>query len=800
MSILQLVGLMVLTAAVGHGLAGTTGYGESPFADALAAWHMDHVPVGAGPFSPLKTEVHWAGMPLTGEQLTESLVRGGDGKVAEFESGLLLSRDATTFANNALTIHLRAEFAQPVEGDGLLLQCGEGNGFLFRLYRRLADHTEAVTYFRQFRPDGECPVLEFEIRYPKTCIFRVATPLVSVGETGWQDITIRYSGARIELLIDGVPVDEEWPIGDITGDPANRLPEVVMSGGERFHVHAARAENQKSRISDTASAVAVPFRLDHLAVWNRALSDAEVTCLCGGKERIAARTQEVLGPEPTNMQYWTPRGFNAWVGDTMCLYHEGRFHLFYLLDRRHGWSKYKVGAHQIAHMSSADLTRWEHHPMAVGVEEQWEAIGTGWPFIHGGTWYLSYGMCTDRLMPQDQTAMPLFDEALASAGSVRPMKFEDVMAEGRWPVGGAYAVSDDGIDFRKQRVMMHLSQNPTVVPGGEGSFYMCAGYPQRKGHGGVWESTDLLAWEPSAKKLPAWYECTCLFEWNGWGYAIGGRHGFAVSRDGFLGPYRNAPGTVYDGLMVPMVGAFKDNRRVLAGFMAFEGYAGYLVFRELIQHGDGSLGMKWPEEMRPKTGQPIALAPPETPDGTTVEQDGVALKSDTFAWVRIPDLPQSFHLSVRVTPEPGAVSFGLGMYGREALHELAKDASYRWQLRIPTDIGWQLRFMPALRQVQWETPQKHAPRPSAMDLSENRPCAQGNFAIHEVNGIDRSFLLEMIVRYDAKSDRSIIDAMINNERTMITSRHLAKGESPLFLYAHNGHVRFDQIRVRPLIE
>jgi hypothetical protein len=245
---------------------------------------------------------------------------------------------------------------------------------------------------------------------------------------------------------------------------------------------------------------------------------------------------------------------------------------------------------------------------------------------------------------------------------------------------------------------------------------------------------------------------------------------------------------VYDGLLVPMVGAFKGNRRILAGFMGFEGYAGFLVFRELVQHTDGSLGMKWPEEMRPKTGDPIALAPLETSDGERLGQDTIALQDDSFAWARIPAVPGGFHLSLRVTPGAGVESFGLGMFGRQGPYVR------------PTDIGWQLRFLPGTKQVQWETPERQAPRASAMDLGENRPWAQGDFAISEVNGIDRSFPLELIVRHDRKSGRSIVDAMINGERTIVTSRHLPEGKSPLFFYVNKGAVRFDQIQVRPLAE
>ena len=55
------------------------------------------------------------------------------------------------------------------------------------------------------------------------------------------------------------------------------------------------------------------------------------------------------------MQYWTPPGHNAWVGDVATLFHAGRYHVFYLYDRRHHRSKFGKGAHYFEHLSTADF-------------------------------------------------------------------------------------------------------------------------------------------------------------------------------------------------------------------------------------------------------------------------------------------------------------------------------------------------------------------------------------------------------------------------------------------------------------
>jgi hypothetical protein len=71
------------------------------------------------------------------------------------------------------------------------------------------------------------------------------------------------------------------------------------------------------------------------------------------------------------MQYFTPDG-DFFVGDCMPFFHEGTFHLFYLLDEQHHQGKGGLGGHQWAHASSTDLEHWIHHPLALAIDEEWE--------------------------------------------------------------------------------------------------------------------------------------------------------------------------------------------------------------------------------------------------------------------------------------------------------------------------------------------------------------------------------------------------------------------------------------------
>ena len=90
------------------------------------------------------------------------------------------------------------------------------------------------------------------------------------------------------------------------------------------------------------------------------------------------------------MQYFKPED-PFFVGDCMPFYHDGVFHLYYLLDENHHQSLNGLGGHQWAHATSTDLINWQHHPLAIPITEKWEgSICTGSAFYHSGTYYGFY--------------------------------------------------------------------------------------------------------------------------------------------------------------------------------------------------------------------------------------------------------------------------------------------------------------------------------------------------------------------------------------------------------------------------
>jgi len=684
-----------------------------------------------------------------------------------------------------LTVHVRTQIG--ARGwNSSLVDWGNDASRSLRLYtRRAGERPEDVTWdeiqqnYLSF-PDasGVCDVLEAEVafrnHYPQWNRMRVGVPAARIGKGRTHDIVLRFSGACLSLFVDGVLVDEDWPVGQI---PSAAAPlRIGGAGGDAV--------------------------IEAVTVWPCALSDSEIITQAGGKQRVAQRDTEILDPERTCVQYWTPRGHNQWFGDALLgevtPFDGDRFRLFYLTDRRHGASKFGCGGHSIAQMSSVDLVRWQQHPGAFAIEP-WETVGTGRPLAHDGKLLLFYGMHTSRVMPKDSIVHPGVDQEKCTI----PQLFPDAP---RYPQGMSFAESEDGSVFTKSRRLVHPAQNPAICRDETGNgFLLMAGY----GSKGLWHSTDLQHWQlvdeaiiPVGGDSPVRNsdECQCMFEWNGWHYIIAGRTGFWMSRQQ-RGPYWEGKDgkkaavvkprwDIYDGLWVPMVAAFANNRRIMAGFLQgpeFD-WAGHLVFRELIQCEDGTLGTKWPEELTP----PVRswAAPCIRSQGTTA--DSISVTGAASSWAVIENVPSSARLSMRIAGGAATSCIGIAVLGEDG-------------------NGCALSVWPQAGRAQWSTVKAPAIPPQIPTLEEilaqdldpiwkmqnpHVPFKGGDFAISQVEGLDRPFQVEVLFLYDPKSRSTIIDACVNGQRTLVTRRKGLIARQIRFLA--DGKCSFDETRIGEL--
>lgn len=281
-----------------------------------------------------------------------------------------------------------------------------------------------------------------------------------------------------------------------------------------------------------------------------------------------AQTKPVLG----SIQYWTPNGHNRWVGDVAPAYLDGKLHVFYLVDRRHHGSGAGTGRHQFAHLVTEDLVRWTELPLAVSVRDWWQTVGTGTPFLKDGRLAIAFGWHTSRY------------------GAVAKDK----------PIGGTYAVSADGVHFENASQMISDAQNPSIYNRADGSYELVTSYG---GSIGIFRSKDLLKWDLFDAKLPFRGDCPSLFDWHGHRYLLQGFVNMAYSPDGTPGSFvdwSREPDKLYDGLCVPMVASWRNDRRLYIGWLNHvHGWGGWLVFREVVAYPDGHLGLKWVPEIQP---------------------------------------------------------------------------------------------------------------------------------------------------------------------------------------------------------
>jgi hypothetical protein len=453
------------------------------------------------------------------------------------------------------------------------------------------------------------------------------------------------------------------------------------------------------------------------------------------------------------MQYFKPDG-GFFVGDCMPFCHAGTFRLFYLLDENHHGALGGLGGHQWAQASSRDLVHWEHHPLAIGITEDREgSICTGSVFFHAGTYY---GFYATRM--RDKT------QHLSLAKSRDGIHFEKTDPN-------PFASPPAGYD------PFHYRDPVVFQDPGDGLFHMLATARLVNGcisdRGGCLAhlvSSDLQRWEVrepfAVPGLPGEPECPDYFFWNGWHYFMfsnGGVTRYKMSRQPF-GPWLRPKVDTLDGpaARVMKTAAFGDGRRIGVAWIGtrrdskddgpFQ-FGGNAIFRELVQHEDGTLGAKFPAEMTP-TGNSLSAFDlcPLDPDTKIIEGHRIHVAPRQGLGVaQCSGIPHNAHLSLRVIPQPGSHEFGLRLRSGNAF-----------------DTGYQLHF---------------TPRDNAVNLQRQW--------IGGVDGLDHPFVLEIALRDD------IIDVCIAGSRTLIDRCPERRGDK-LLLYAQDSAVTFEVVEIAAL--
>lgn len=430
--------------------------------------------------------------------------------------------------------------------------------------------------------------LYIEIKtYEKDEPLELSAPL-----SGEEEFELVWRECRVELVQNDEVLDEEWPIG------------ACLKGTE----------------------ILFQNETEHINAISFAPTDSE-------KEKM---------PEMfVGGQFYAPKQGEYNVGDCMPFFHDGVFHAYFLKDRHSHQSKWRLGAHQFAHISSKDLIHWETHPLAVPITHDWEgSICTG-SFLHAkGKFYAFYAV---RM--SDYTSAKL-----------------------------TWATSEDGIHYTKSERYFSLTypyettsaRDPEVFLGEDQKYHMLVttdllegATEGRTGCLAHLISSDLENWE----QLPPFYvpgytdqpECTDYFSWNGYYYLIFSNYGCAKYRYSKhpFGPWIKPQDEVLDGLLyrVPKTAAFTGNRRIACGFLTLakdgRSYAGNMIFRELVQQEDGTLSTKQvPEMLPPLKGETSSY---------TLKSQNTAPYQTISAGV----FTEETHFSVNVKPKGKNSTYGL---------------------------------------------------------------------------------------------------------------------------------------------
>jgi hypothetical protein len=120
-------------------------------------------------------------------------------------------------------------------------------------------------------------------------------------------------------------------------------------------------------------------------------------------------------------------------------------------------------------------------------------------------------------------------------------------------------------------------------------------------------------------------------------------------------------------------------------------------------------------------------------------------------------------LRVRIEPGTGTAALGLAVRGA---------GNY--------EAGYELRIEPFRRKIGW--------RPCRSNSTEERE----RFALYDVDGLDESFTLDVLVLDD------LLDICVDGRRTLIVRMEECIEGDGLFFFAHCGEAAFGEIEVRPL--
>ena len=412
-------------------------------------------------------------------------------------------------------------------------------------------------------PDGSVPVLEATVvlhspEHPDWKDMTIGIPLAMLEQPeGEHEVVLNFSGVRWTMYVDGELLDNDFPFG---------------------YPHWA-AKNT--------------WKLDAEYVKKAALYLPGITPEKKPAQTPARRARPVLDSAGT--QHLGRR-----CGDDLP---PGRYHVFYLYDRRHH-KQVRQGRALLRTPLHRGLQDWTEHEAATPLEEQWECIGTGTPFVFNDKLCLSYGLHTDAHLPagEDDLARAMgIPEKQRTHGRVQARRSTRRARPAR-PTPSARTASRTS---RSRRSCSTPARTPASIRDPERQA-ADAGQRRVQGHVGIGIGGRRLALHQSRTSRRA---ATARSSSAG----ASSTTSSAASRDLWSKP-ADAPDSAYedvvrkgldfyDGLNVPSITEIPGGRFLMAGWIPIRGWGGNLVIRELLQFPDGRIGSKWMDGDHARNGE-----------------------------------------------------------------------------------------------------------------------------------------------------------------------------------------------------
>ncbi len=556
-----------------------------------------------------------------------------------------------------------------------------------------------------YSESGESPVLEMKIfldyvHKPDWKEMTLGIPLDKFDVVN-KDLFILYDGLHLRFIQDGEIINENWPIGSL-------------------------CDGKGGFFCDDCCSVKVSY--------DEVLSEE--------KEKVYIKS----------FRYYSPFGYNEWVGDITNFYHDGVYHFLFLNDRHNHGNRFRCGAHYFSHVTTKDFCEWHDYGAVYELCKQWQTIGTGNMHFKDGVYYITHGWHTSRAVPEEKTASVLQKD-------MTPLSYDEIYEKGFFPSGATYLYSEDGINFKPAEKQIHISENPSVYIV-DGKMLLFAGYNSE----GIWISDSIDGpWKrhsmvlPSEKYNPtrATTECPAFFEWNGYKYLIMGFVGFwrtEKGKDEFIDMAERGF-DIYDGLNVPMV-TNCDGRYIMSGWVRKkEEWAFIACHRELIQEENGRLKTKWLKEFSPDKNllSPVDMNQNEAKlekNKSYYFEASVTPYRNSVVKVIFEGEGKPFELKLDTRNQKAQINY-LGKEDILPIDEYIKtlDDSIKYFYEYGPDIHWYSH----------------------------------NFAIKNVEEIKEKYLLKGILYYEEKEDCHILDVEIAGKRTMISARGDFKAQKVSFV-------------------